>query len=51
MRYILLMAFALAGCSSVNRTDGVSQSEAAGLNKAAEKLDSPSSGEAAPEAR
>lgn len=45
------MVVALAGCSSANRTDGVTQSEAAGLNKAAEKLDSPSSDEAEREAR
>lgn len=51
MRYIVLAIFVLAGCGSANRTDGVTPSEAAGLNKAADKLDTPSSGEAAPEVR
>ena len=51
MKYILLMVFVLAGCGSANRTDGVTQSEAAGLNKAADKLDSPPPGEAAAETR
>ena len=45
------MVFALSGCSSANRSDGVPQSEAAGLNKAADKLDSASPNEAAPETR
>ena len=51
MRDIILMAVALAGCGSANRTDGVTQSEAAGLNQASEKLDSAPTGETAPQAR
>ncbi|UVO54877.1 hypothetical protein [Sphingomonas sp. SUN039] len=42
MRTLLLVALMLAGCSSANRTDGVTPSEAAQLNAAADKLDAQS---------
>jgi outer membrane murein-binding lipoprotein Lpp len=40
MRRLLLVVLLLAGCGSAKRTDGVTASEAAQLNAAAEKLDS-----------
>ena len=39
MRITLLIALLLTGCGSANRTDGVTASEAAQLNAAADKLD------------
>ena len=39
MRALILLSLILAGCSSANRTDGVTAAEAAQLNAAAEKLD------------
>ena len=39
MRIMLLLSLLLAGCGSANRTDGVTASEAAQLNAAADKLD------------
>ena len=39
MRILLCLALMLAGCGSAKRTDGVSASEAAQLNAAADKLD------------
>ena len=39
MRYLIFLALMLAGCGSAERTDGVTASEAAALNAAADKLD------------
>lgn len=39
MRALILLSLILAGCGSANRTDGVTATEAAQLNAAAEKLD------------
>ena len=39
MRYLIFLALFLAGCGSAERTDGVTASEAAQLNAAADKLD------------
>lgn len=39
MRVVLLLALLLAACGTANRTDGVTASEAAQLNAAADKLD------------
>ena len=39
MRTLLLLSLLLAGCGSAERTDGVTASEAAQLNAAADKLD------------
>lgn len=39
MRIVLCLALMLAGCGSAERTDGVTASEAAQLNAAADKLD------------
>jgi outer membrane murein-binding lipoprotein Lpp len=39
MRILFLLVLTLAGCGSAKRTDGVTASEAAQLNAAAEKLD------------
>jgi outer membrane murein-binding lipoprotein Lpp len=39
MRVLFFLALMLAGCGSAKRTDGVTASEAAQLNAAAEKLD------------
>jgi len=40
MRAIILLSLLLAGCGTAKRTDGVTATEAAQLNAAAEKLDS-----------
>lgn len=39
MRYAAAFALLLAACGQADRTDGVTASEAAALNAAAEKLD------------
>jgi outer membrane murein-binding lipoprotein Lpp len=39
MRGLILLSLILAGCGSANRTDGVTATEAAQLNVAADKLD------------
>jgi outer membrane murein-binding lipoprotein Lpp len=39
VRALILLSLILAGCSSTNRTDGVTATEAAQLNAAAERLD------------
>jgi len=39
MRYAVVLAFLLTACGTANRTDGVTASEAAQLNAAADKLD------------
>jgi len=39
MRFALFLTLLLAACGTANRTDGVTASEAAQLNAAAEKLD------------
>jgi len=39
MRALIFLSLILAGCSSAKRTDGVTVTEAAQLNAAAEKLD------------
>jgi outer membrane murein-binding lipoprotein Lpp len=48
MRITLLLSLLLAGCGSANRTDGVTSSEAASLNAAADKLDAPPTEQAPP---
>ncbi len=39
MRALFLLSLLLVGCGSAKRTDGVTATEAAQLNAAAEKLD------------
>lgn len=48
MRIALLLSLLLVGCSSANRTDGVTPSEAVSLNAAAERLDAPPTDPAPP---